>query len=207
MYRHETTENPMPLSGSSSLTARLRDGAPVLLRPLGPDEPEPLLEVFAAMSEGSRALRYLTGLSRLPSSLLRVLTDVDDDRHVAWLATVDGEAAGIARFVRLPGCPTTAELAFEVADHHHGRGLATLLLDVVTTVASARGVRRVQGTMAPSNAASRRLLERVGASGRVVDGLLEAEGPLRLLDPAAVDRAQVIRLACAPMSAEALDIG
>jgi RimJ/RimL family protein N-acetyltransferase len=189
------------------VSARLRDGTTARLRPLGAGETEPLLAVFAAMSDQSRTLRYLSGMSRLPASMLSVLSDVDGQRHVAWLATVDGKPVGIARYVRLPGCPTTAELAFEVADHLHGRGLATILLDTVTTVAAARGVRRVQGTMDPSNAASRRLLERVGARARPVDGLVEAEGRLRLLDQPVVDRAAVVEVADASTLADTLDIG
>ncbi len=189
------------------VAARLRDGAPAGLRPLRQGEAEAVLAVFAGMSPDSRALRYLTGLSDLPRSMLSMLADVDDDRHVAWVASVAGEPAGIARYVRLPGCPTTAEIAFEVVDRHHGQGLGTVLLDAITTVAAARGVRRITGTMAPSNSASRRLLERVGAPARMVDGLLEAEGPLRLLDPAALDRGAVVRLACAPSWGEGLDIG
>jgi L-amino acid N-acyltransferase YncA len=186
---------------------RLRDGGVAALRPLGHGESTPLLAVFDGMSAESRALRYLTGLPRLPATMLAMLTDVDDDHHVAWTASVGGEAAGVARYVRQAGCPTTAELAFEVVDRHHGRGLGTVLLDTITTVAAARGVRRVQGTLTPANTPSRHLLHRVGATSHLVDGLLEAEGRLRLLEPAAVDRAAVVRLACAERLDQTLDIG
>lgn len=189
------------------LDARLRDGTVTTLRPLGRGEAAPLLDVFEGMSGDSRALRYLTGLPRMPESMLSMLTDVDDDRHVAWLASIEGEPAGVARYVRLPGCASTAEVAFEVVDRHHGRGLATVLLDTITTVAAARGVRRIQGTLAPSNTASKRLLAKVGAGTRLVDGLLEADGPLRLLDPPAVDRSAVLGLVCSGSWDAALDIG
>ncbi|HSJ19838.1 MAG TPA: GNAT family N-acetyltransferase [Nocardioidaceae bacterium] len=192
-----------------SVQARLRDGGAAVLRPQRPGETDVLLAVLDGMSEESRALRYLTGLPRMPRRMLDMLCDVDGDRHVAWVASVDDEPAGIARYVRLPGDPTSAELAFEVVDAHHGRGLATVLLDTITTVASTRGVRRVQGTLAPSNTASRRLLARIGLETRSAGGLLEAEGPLRLLDPAVVDRREVVRVACtgAGVGDIALDIG
>jgi hypothetical protein len=54
--------------------------------------------------------------------------------------------------------------------------------------------------MAPANVASKRLMERVGARGGMVSGLLEVEGRLRLLDPPTLDRSAVVRLACAPGS-------
>lgn len=173
----------------------LRDGELARLRPLRHGESDVLLAVFARMSAGSRALRYLTPLPEMPRRMREVLADVDGVRHVAWLASIDGEPAGIARCIRLPTCPTTAELAVEVVDDEHGRGLATALTDAVTTVADALGVRRIRGTASPSNPAPRRLLERLGASGRIVQGLYEAEGRLRLLDPATVDRAAVLALA------------
>ena len=61
--------------------------------------------------------------------------------------------------------------------------------------------------MSPSNTASRRLLDKVGAATRLVDGLLEAEGPLRLLDPPAVDRSALLRLLCAGCWDADLDFG
>lgn len=187
--------------------ARLRDGTPVALRPLEHGESGPLLAVFDGMSGESRALRYLTGLPRLPSSMLAMLTDVDDDRHVAWVATIGEEPVGIARYVRPSKGSTSAEIAFEVVDRHHGQGLGTVLLDTITTVAAARGVRRIQGTLAPRNTPSRRLLAKIGAEVRLVDGLLEADGPLSLLDPPVVDRSAVLRLVCAGSWDAALDIG
>ena len=187
--------------------ARLSDGTAVALRPLVRGETAPLLGVFHGMSAHSRGLRYLNGLPDLPPRMLSLLTDVGGDRHVAWLASLEDEPVGIARYVRLSGCPTAAELALEVVDRLHGRGLGTVLLDTITTVAAARGIRQVHGTLAPSNTASRRLLARLGAATRPVDGLLEAEGPLRLLDPPAVDRSALLRLLCAGCWDAGLDIG
>jgi RimJ/RimL family protein N-acetyltransferase len=190
-----------------TVTAPLRDGGFASLRPLGPGEAAPLLEVFEAMSLQARALRYFSGFPRMPAAMLAALTDVDGDRHLAWLATVEGAAAGIARVVRQPGSPTAAELAFEVVDAQHGRGLATLLVDAVTTAASARGVRRLEATVLPENGASRRLLDRLGLRGRISDGLLELAGPLQLLEPSVVDRGAVVRMTCDSASREARDIG
>jgi RimJ/RimL family protein N-acetyltransferase len=187
--------------------ARLRDGGSATLRPMEPGESAPLLEVFDQMSAQARTLRYFTGLTRLPGPMLRALTEVDGDRHLAWTALVEGRHVGLARAVRLPASPGTAEIAFEVADAQQGRGLAGVLVDAVTTAASARGVRRLVATVAAENAASRRLLSRLGLHGHLADGLLELSGPLRLFDPALVDRAAVVRSTCLAPATEALDIG
>ncbi len=174
----------------------LEDGGTAHLRPLRRDESGPLLAVFDGLSDTSRASRYLVGASRLPSALLAALTAVDGHDHVAWLATLAGEPAGIARAVRVR--PGTVELAFEVVDRHHGRGLGAALLDAVTTVAVGTGATSARASILPDNRPSVRMMRRLGLRVRLVDGLLEAEGPLRLLDPARVDRAAVLALAGVP---------
>ena len=82
----------------------------------------------------------------------------------------------------------TAEVAFEVVDAHHGRGIGSLLLEAVTTVAAFHGVRRLSATVHPGNHASVRLLHHVGVRLRAVDGLLEGTSELRLPTPTRLDR-------------------
>ncbi len=165
----------------------------VSLRPLRRGETEPVQSVFDGMSADARARRYLTGMPRLPASMLAALANVDGDHHVAWLAEVDARAVGLARYVVV--APAVAEIALEVADDYQGLGIGTLLVDALTTTAVARGIRRVRATLLPENEASRRLVTRIGVRLSLADGLLEGEGPLRLLDPPRVDRRAVVALA------------
>lgn len=188
---------PLSRTGRGEVPLRLRDGSCAMLRPLLPGEVEPLLAVFEGLSTQSRASRYLVGMPRLPAAMVTALAAVDGCDHVAWLASVAGAPVGIARYIRLS--PEIAELAFEVVDQWQGHGLGTALLDTITTVAAARGVRRISATVHPANAPSLRLLARFGIRLAWDDGVLEGEGPLRLLDPAVVDRCAVVALgACAP---------
>ena len=145
------------------------------------------------MSAESRARRYLTGMVRLPSTALEALTDVDGHRHVAWLASEHGQPVGIARLVQ--DAAGVADVAVEVVDDHHGLGIGSALVDAVTTVAAARGVRRVRASLTPDNEPSRRLVTRIGVRLHVVDGLLEGEGRLRLLHPPRIDRQAALALA------------
>lgn len=187
---------PLPHPGAAHprdhVIARTVTGDVVDLRPLHRGESAPLLEVFAGMSLASRADRYLVGIPRLPRSMLDGLTAVDGHDHAAWLASVQRQPAGIARYLR--GEPGLAELAFEVADDYQGRGLGAVLLDVITTVACGQGVRRVRASVLASNSRSRRLLGRVGIRLSPGAGVLEGEGRLRLLDPPRVDRGAVLAL-------------
>jgi RimJ/RimL family protein N-acetyltransferase len=183
-----------PLRAAGSVLAPIRDGV-ATLRPLGAGEGEPLEAVFAQLSDASRADRYLTGLHRLTGPMRAALTAVDGRDHVAWLAEVDGRPAALGRFIRVDPC--TAEIAFEVVDAHQGRGLGTVLLDTLTTVAGVCGVQRLRASVLPANHRSRRLLGRIGMTFRAEDGLLEGVAPLRLLDPPVVDRPAVVSIALA----------
>ena len=171
----------------------IRGGRFVALRPLRRGERDPLLAVFDGMSAESRARRYLTGMVRLPAPALEALTAVDGHRHVAWLASDHGRPVGIARLVR--DADGVADVAVEVVDSHHGLGIGSALVDVVSTVAAARGVRRVRATLTPDNEPSRRLVTRIGVRLDLVDGLLEGEGRLRLLHPSRIDRQAALALA------------
>ncbi len=168
------------------------DGVMVVLRPLRRHETAPVVAVFDALSDLSRARRYLTGMPHLPPRMLRYLADVGRRDHVAWLATIDGQPVGIARYVAVDSC--RAEVAFEVVDRDHHRGLGTVLLDTITTVAWANGFASVMASVHPSNRASLQLLRKIGLHLQMRDGLLEGVGPLRLMDPPRVDRAAVLEV-------------
>ncbi|HTW17597.1 MAG TPA: GNAT family N-acetyltransferase [Nocardioides sp.] len=172
---------------------RLPDGGYAALRPLRAGETGPLDAVFDGLSPRSRQRRYLVPMPRLPGPFRRLLTDVDGCDHVAWLALVHGRPAGLARYVRTG--PDRADLAFEVVDAHHGRGIGSVLVDAVGTVAVARGITWLEAVVEPGNAASLALLGRLGIGLSADGGLLAGRGRFRLPTPARVDRAAVLALA------------
>lgn len=195
---------PLARRRLASVQVSLPDGGTAQLRPLEDGESTPLLEVFAGLSAGSRASRYLTAMPRLPGSFVRSLSATDGLVRVAWLASVDGRPAGIGRYVRMSEDPHTADVALEVVDEQQRRGLGAALLDTVTTVAADNGVRRLRATALPENRASLRLLSRLGIPMSFDGGVMEGSAPLRLLDPPRVDRRAVVELArrSAPAPAE-----
>jgi RimJ/RimL family protein N-acetyltransferase len=195
-----TCPRPSRRSGAH-VAVQLRDGGLATIRPLRAGEVAPLLAVFDQMSSTSRANRFLVGLPALTGTMISALVAVDGRDHVAWLASVGDRPVGIARYIRVE--PATAELALEVADAHHGRGVGTALLDAVTTLACVNGFRRVQAVVLPENRPSRRLLRKIGVPLRPSGPTLEGEGPLRLLDPPRVDRAAVVALAARDLAAHA----
>jgi L-amino acid N-acyltransferase YncA len=139
----------------------LPDGTQILIRPI---EAADKLRLSVAMSRLSRETirrRFLTAKPRLTTAELRYLTEVDGRDHIALVATLASDPESIlavARCVRMPEAPDTAEFAIVVGDPLQGRGLGSLLARELATAARCAGIRRFSATMAEENVAVRRLI-------------------------------------------------
>ena len=142
----------------------LRDGSPLVIRPIEPEDKPQLLELFEGLSEQSRRQRYLTPATELTSEDLAYLTEVDHNRHEALIALDEnGRAIGVARYVRVPGERELAELAAEVVDDWHGRGVATALIRKLSDRALANGIRGYRAYVSSDNEVVLDALQRAGA--------------------------------------------
>jgi RimJ/RimL family protein N-acetyltransferase len=72
------------------------------------------------------------------------------------------EGLGIVRYVRTTGRPDVAEIALTVIDDRQGRGLGTLLLEVMSARARDEGIKTFSALMLVANHRMRGLLERLG---------------------------------------------
>jgi acetyltransferase len=162
--------------------------AAVELRPLEPGDSGALLEIFDGLGPRSRELRFLTAKPRLTSADLRQLTDVDQHDHVAILAVsvAHGRPVGVARFVREPEDPRSADVAVEVVDAWQNHGVGTILVTELARRASEVGVRRFTLVMARANEAAHRLMHRApGEIEQLAVDREDAEFAITLGDPAA----------------------
>jgi len=159
----------------------------VELRQLEPGDRGAVLEVFAGLGSRSRELRFLTPKPRLTSADLGQLTDVDQHDHVAVLAVSAprGYPIGVARFVRDPKRPASADVAVAVVDAWQDRGVGTMLANALVRRALEVGVRRFTMAMAPHNEGAVRLLHRApGEIERLAIDDDTAEFAITLRDPA-----------------------
>jgi acetyltransferase len=130
-----------------------RGGVPLCIRPLRPDDREREIEFINSLSERTRYYRLMTPLKFLPPHLLDQLMDIDYDRRMAFVATVDPGCerfVGIARYGETdrPGC---VELGITVTDQWQRHGIARLLLAELTRFARWRGIRCMEGIVLPDN--------------------------------------------------------
>ena len=151
--------------------AALRDGTPVILRLICPDDKDLLRREFERWSHESRYARFHAHKSRLTDDELEYLTNLDQESHFALGAVSEvgdghGEpiGLGIARYIRLPdqlGEPITAEAAISVADVAQGKGLGRLLFLRLVAAAAERGIERFRCEVLGSNNSMAGLIETV----------------------------------------------
>ena len=173
------TARPAP----PSIRLQLRDGSPVLVRPVLPEDAGRLREGLHRLSSQSRYRRFGATVSDLSEQQLRYLTEIDHENHMAWIAlepeTAGKPAVGVARYVRLAGEPEVAEAAVVVADSYQGKGLGTLLLGMLGVTATANGIHTFRAYVLVENRLMLEILREMG--GAVVleePGLYRVDLPL-----------------------------
>lgn len=128
----------------------LRDGATAHLRPILPSDADAVQAFHAGQSQNSIYMRFFAFKARLSSKELKRFTEVDYKDRVALVITFRGEILGIGRYDRLDD-PAEAEVAFNIADAHQGRGLGSILLEHLATAAHENGIRRFSAEVLPEN--------------------------------------------------------
>ena len=105
-------------------------------------------------------------MPRLPEATLRRLVDVDGRRHVAVVATVEGQCIGIGRYVALASEPGVAEVAVTVTDRYQGRGIGRLLVEALRPAAVRAGLTTLICLVDPTNRPALRLLQSLESACR-----------------------------------------
>ncbi|MGW0604430.1 bifunctional acetate--CoA ligase family protein/GNAT family N-acetyltransferase [Streptomyces sp. NPDC002640] len=136
----------------------LRDGGITHVRPITEDDAERLVSFYEQVSDESKYLRFFSPYPRLSAKDVHRFTHHDYVDRVGLAATVGGEFIATVRYDRVDatGMPASspadeAEVAFLVQDAHHGRGVASALLEHIAAVARERGVRRFTAEVLPAN--------------------------------------------------------
>jgi len=148
---------------------QFKDGTPVTIRPIRPED-EPLMAQFhTTLSERSVYLRYFCSLSlstRVEHERLVRICFASYDRGFALVAerknpeSGQPEVLGVGRFSAITSLE--AEAAVLVSDQWQGRGLGTELLASVTRVAEAEKFKKLSGEILRDNLATQAIFKKVG---------------------------------------------
>jgi len=159
-------------------TATLKDGGTVHVRLVDPCDKDCIARGFDQLSARSRHLRFFSPINQLSDAQLSYLTKVDNVNHAVVAAFEErGETShgvGLGRYIRTADEPDVAEFAITVMDEFQGRGVGSLLLDLLIARARENGIRVLRGYVLHANASMIRMLERRGAQRAN-----EADGTLR----------------------------
>ena len=139
------------MTNGYEVTVTKSDGSTVEIRPAGPQDTEAVRAMHAALSPENAYLRFFN-LSRLNAEreARRVCREPGPD-HAALLAWLGDELAGVASYEPAE-TPDTGEIAFAVPDHLHGRGIATLLLEHLVSIARQRKLQAFTAVTLAENA-------------------------------------------------------
>lgn len=143
---------------------RLPNDVRIVIRAIRAEDKPLLAAAHLRLSPASRQSRYLTAKPSLSPSELIYLTEVDGDRHVAFVAVLADDPnriVGVGRYVRLKEDPSTAEVAIVIGDELHGLGLGTRLGMLLADDARSRGIQRFCATMLSDNLPAHRLFARI----------------------------------------------
>jgi acyl-CoA synthetase (NDP forming)/GNAT superfamily N-acetyltransferase len=150
------------MSEPASVYALLADGRTVEIRPAAPADYAAVKAMHEAMSPNNAYLRFFS-LSRLAAEQeARRVTRGPGPHHAALLAIFDGQVAGVASFEVARTGGRTAEVAFAVADTMHHRGIATLLLEHLVSLARARQLEALTAETLQENTGMLRVFSDTG---------------------------------------------
>ena len=157
--------------------AVLRDGQSILIRAIRPSDGSLLVDLFERPGPRSVRPRFRAAKQRLSEKEIVYLTDVDFTNHVALVAvsSAGGEErlVGVGRYILMGRSDEgQADVAFEVADREQGRGIGTVLLEHLASIARGQGVERFRAEILAENG---EMLGVFGESGFEVKQALERD--------------------------------
>ena len=162
--------------------ALLADGTTITIRPAAPGDYEAVKQLHEAMSPDNLYLRFFSMSPRAAEQEARRVSrdDGPDHGHGALLGFLGDELVGVASYEPAAADPGSAEVAFAVADRMHGRGVATLLLEHLVSLARERGVGVLTASTLPENIAMLRVFADAGltVTRRMDYGVIELSMPV-----------------------------
>jgi len=152
---------------------RLFDGRTVTIRPIRHDDCDRVREFLNASSEEARYKRFQKWVHAPSNSLVHFLTDIDYDRHLAFVCTVpraaDEEIVGEARYIANAD-GVSCEFGVMIEDAWRKTGIAGLLMDALIHAARERGFATMEGLVLRSNLKMQRFAQALGFEVVPIEG-------------------------------------
>jgi GNAT superfamily N-acetyltransferase len=147
-----------------SAVETLRDGRELQIRALRPEDREDFLSAVARAGPRSRYLRFFSSKRDFTEREKGFFLNVDFDKHVALVALMNEAGqkviVGGGRYIGLDA--KKAEAAFMVIDDRQGRGIGSLLMRHLISIARAAGLSALVAEILPDNMPMLEVFEKSG---------------------------------------------
>jgi acyl-CoA synthetase (NDP forming)/GNAT superfamily N-acetyltransferase len=160
--------------------ALLTDGTTIEIRAARPEDFAAVRKMHATMSPDNLYLRFFSMSPAAAEQEARRICREPGPDHAALLAVLDGEVVGCGAWELASDGSGPAEVAMTVADDMHNRGIGTLLLEHLVSLARGRGI----GTFAAETLTENTLMLQVFANAglrahrTLEDGVYDLRFPL-----------------------------
>ena len=138
---------------------QLRDGTPLTIRPIRPEDEPLMIKFHESLSEENVHFRYFGFLKleeRIAHKRLARICFNDYDREIAMVAVGDTKKSGkeqiigVGRLSKIHG-KNEAGFALVISDECHGKGLGTQLLQLLVEIGRQEHLDRIIGYILPDN--------------------------------------------------------
>jgi acetyltransferase len=151
----------------------LFDGTPVIIRPIRADDKSLEQAFVRRLSEDSRYYRFMSEVRELSPRKLKYFTEIDYDRHMAFVALVERDGVpleiGVSRYAA-GAAGDTCEFAVVVDDDWQRTGVAGLLMLSLMDAARERGFAAMEGFVLAANHKMLKFARQLGFSVNHVEG-------------------------------------
>lgn len=151
-----------------SVTEYLRDGRPVDIRALRPDDREDMLAAVGRTGAQSLQRRFFVAKRGFSEREIAFFVNIDFINHVALVALAEEDGrkviVGGGRYIVTE--PGKAEIAFVVIDDYQGQGLGTRLMHHLAIIARKANLKELVAEILPENAAMRKVFSKFGFQTR-----------------------------------------
>lgn len=161
----------------------MKDGSPVTIRPIRPEDELMMVKFHETLSERSVYYRYFQSFQlsqRIAHERLTRMCFIDYDRQMALVAdrknpeTGEHEILGVGRLIKLSGTDK-AEFAILISDRWQRQGLGTQFLRLLIQIGRNEKISRIIAPILPENFDMQRVCRKLGFHLRHATGEVEAE--------------------------------
>ena len=170
----------MSADAEPSAYALLNDGTTIEIRPARADDLDAVRDMHTKMSTDNLYLRFFGVSSVAAEQEARRLCREPAPDHVALLAVLDGELIGCGSYEVAGDDSRSAEFAMAVADDMHNRGVGTLLLEHLISMARGQRLHAFTAETLVENALMLKVFADAGlqAQRALADGVYDLTFPL-----------------------------